>query len=398
MFHKLFRNLLSKKRSRKTPLAWLQVKREKSRLVVALAGIAFADVLMFVQLGLNDSLYDSAANFHNSLRGDLFIVNPISEALLSFKSTSRERLYQAAGVEGVESVNYMYIGNAQWRNPERPQRQRDVLVLGIDPTRTTLTISEVNQQLNQIQPLDQALFDRASRPEFGDVSALLEQTNPLPVQVNDKEFQVTGLFTLGVSFGTSGTMLVSDSTFLRLFSERQPEEIDVGIIELELNADVEQVQANLRTYLPNDVLVLTREEFSEREKQYWSSSTPTGFIFAFGTIVGFIVGIVIVYQILYSDVSDHLAEYATLKAMGYSNRYLVNILIQEALILATLGFIPGMLLSSGLYVIAGSATLLPIGMTFSRASFVLFLTTVMCTISGSIAMRKLQAADPADIF
>jgi putative ABC transport system permease protein len=395
---KRFHNLLRKGRSRKTPVAWLQVKREKSRLIVALAGIAFADVLMFVQLGLNDALYDSAANFHHSLEGDLFIVNPISEALLSFKSFSRERLYQAAAVEGVESVNSLYIGSGQWRNPERTQQQRDVLVLGIDPTQPSLRIPEINQQLNSIKPLDRALFDRASRPEFGDVPALLAETNPLPVQVNDKRFQVAGLFTLGVSFGTNGTLIVSDSTFLRLFADRQSYEIDVGLIEVEPNADLEEVQATLRAYLPDDVLILTREEFAEREKKYWSSSTPTGFIFGFGTIIGFVVGTVIVYQILYSDVSDHLPEYATLKAMGYGDRYLVNILLQEALILATLGFIPGVLLSSGLYVIAGSATLLPIGMTVSRASFVLFLTTVMCTISGAIAIRKLQAADPADIF
>lgn len=396
--HKFFRNLFNKRRSRKTPLAWLQVKREKNRLAIALAGIAFADVLMFVQLGLNDSLYDSAANFHNSLQGDLFITNPISEALLSFESFSREYLYQAAAVEGVESINYLYIGNGQWRNPDQTQQQRDVLVLGIDPTQPTLTIPEINQQLSQLKPLDQVLFDQASRPEFGNIPPLLEKTNPLPVQINDKKFEVVGLFTLGVSFGTSGTVVASDSTFLRLFSERQPEEIDVGLIKLEPDADPEQVQAKLRAYLPDSVVVLTREEFAEREKKYWSSSTPTGFIFGFGTIIGFVVGIVIVYQILYSDVSDHLPEYATLKAMGYGDRYLTNILLQEALILATLGFIPGMLLSSGLYVIAGSATLLPIGMTFSRASFVLFLTITMCMISGSVAMRKLKAADPADIF
>ncbi|MCA1994027.1 MAG: ABC transporter permease DevC, partial [Coleofasciculus sp. S288] len=338
------------------------------------------------------------ANFHNSLRGDLFLINPISEAVLSFKSFPRERLYQAAGFKEVKSVNSIYLGQGIWRNPQNLQRERTVLTFGIDPAKPALMLPEVNQQLDQLKPLNRVLYDRSGRPEFGDIPTLFEQSSPLSIQVNDKELQVVGLFTLGVSFGASGSMVTSDSTFLRLFSDRQPEQIDVGLIELKSGADLEQVQAALRTSLPKDVLVLTREEFANREKKYWSSSTPTGFIFGFGTIIGFMVGIVIVYQILYSDVSDHLPEYATLKAMGYSDAYLVGVLIQESLLLAILGFIPGCVLSSGLYLVAGVATLLPIGMTASRAALVLFLTVVMCTVSGGIAMRKLQAADPADIF
>lgn len=383
---------------RKTPLAWLQVRREKTRLAVALAGIAFADVLMFVQLGLNDALYDSAANFHNTLRGDLFIINPQSEAVQSFKSFPRERLYQAAGFGGVKSINSLYVGGAVWRNPQNRQRERTVLTVGINPAKPAFTLLEVNQQIDKLKPLNRVLYDQSGRPEFGDIPALFQKSSPLSIQVNDKQIWVVGLFTLGVSFGAEGTMIASDSTFLRLFSDRQPEEIDVGLISLNKSANLKQVQTQLRATLPDDVLILTREEFANREKQYWSSSTPTGFIFGLGTIIGFVVGIVIVYQILYSDVSEHLPEYATLKAMGYSDNYLVGILIQESLILAIMGFIPGFVLSSGLYLIAGTATLLPIGMTPSRTALVLFLTIFMCVVSGGIAMRKLQAADPADIF
>lgn len=383
---------------RKTPLAWLQVRREKTRLAVALAGIAFADVLMFVQLGLNDALYDSAANFHNTLRGDLFVINPQSEAVQSFKSFPRERLYQAAGFGGVKSINSLYVGGAVWRNPQNRQRERTVLTVGINPAKPAFTLLEVNQQIDKLKPLNRVLYDQSGRPEFGDIPALFQKSSPLSIQVNDKQIWVVGLFTLGVSFGAEGTMITSDSTFLRLFSDRQPEEIDVGLISLNKSANLKQVQTQLRATLPDDVLILTREEFANREKQYWSSSTPTGFIFGLGTIIGFVVGIVIVYQILYSDVSEHLPEYATLKAMGYSDNYLVGILIQESLILAIMGFIPGFVLSSGLYLIAGTATLLPIGMTPSRTALVLFLTIFMCVVSGGIAMRKLQAADPADIF
>lgn len=185
--------------------------------------------------------------------------------------------------------------------------------------------------------------------------------------------------------------------FLQVFP-RQASEVDIGLISLKPGADVEQVRSQLAAGLPNDVKVLALEDFAQIEKNYWANGTGIGFIFGLSVGVGFIVGIVIVYQILYSDVSDHLPEYATLKAIGYSDRYLLGVLTQEALLLAILGYIPGFILSFGLYQVAYAATLLPIAMTLERAGLVLVLTIIMCSVSGAIAMRKLRSADPADVF
>lgn len=389
MFRKLFR---------RTPLAWLQLKREKMRLAVALAGIAFADVLMLVQMGLKDSLYDSVSAPYQSLQGDIFLINPLFESLAVVRSFPRERLYQAAGLADVESFTWLYVGQGEWRNPRNLTNQA-AMVFGIDPNHPAIVLPEVEPHLNDLKLLNRVLYDRAGQDQlFGNVSELIQQTNPLPVQVNDRSVQVIDTFVLGASFAADGNLIVSDSTFLHLFSDRSSQQIDVGALRLAPEADVEQVQAVLRANLPNDVLVMTREEFIEHEKQHWQENSPIGFIFGFGAVIGFIVGTVIVYQILYSDVSDHLPEYATLKAMGYTDRYLIGVLIQESLILAALGFIPGFLISTGLYYVAASATLLPIRMTIDRAIWVLSLTIVMCVASGGIAMRKLQAADPADIF
>jgi len=382
---------------RKTPLAWFQVTREKTRLLVAIAGIAFADILMFVQLGFKDALFDSAAVPYQTLQSDLFIVNPQFETLFSTKTFSRERLLQAAAVDDVESISWLYIAIAQWRNPTT-RTSRSILVFGTDPASRAFKLPEVNQHLSDLQQLNQVLFDQAGRPEFGDIATLLKTTSPLQTEVNDNLVRVTGVFTLGASFSADGNVITSDSTFLRIFPDRQPEDIDVGLIKLKPTADIKQVQAALKASLPNDVLVMTLPEFATREKDYWANATPIGFIFTLGTVVGFIVGVVIVYQILYSDVSDHLPEYATLKAMGYGDFYFVGVLIQEALLLAILGFLPGAVLATGLYVLAQGATMLPIAMTIERATNVFILTVVMCVGSGVIAMRKLQSADPADIF
>ena len=144
--------------------------------------------------------------------------------------------------------------------------------------------------------------------------------------------------------------------------------------------------------------MLTREEFRAREIAYWDSATPIGYVFSFGVIVGLVVGGIIVYQILFADVNDHLPEYATLKAMGYSNGFLAGVVIQQAVILATLGFLPAVGISLVLYRISGEATRLPLEMTMETALFVFGLTVVMCTLSALMALRKVRSADPAEIF
>lgn len=382
---------------RRTPVAWRQVMKEKTRLAVAVAGIAFADLLMFIQMAFLDSLFESTMRPQRSLEADLILLNPHLETLFSVKSFPRERLYQALALEGVESVSPVYVALGQWRNPET-HRSRTILVFGTDPTTKAFNFPEVNQNLSQLQMLNQVLFDQASRPEYGPIPSLLQKRSSLEVQMERLNLRVVGLFTMGASFAADGNVITSDSTFLRIFPEHKPDKIEIGLIKLKPGADVEQVAKTLRAGLPNDVMVLTREGFAELEKGYWANATPIGFVFGLGVIVGFIVGIVIVYQILYSDVSEHLPQYATLKAMGYSNRYLFGVILQEALLLAVLGYIPGFVLSLGLYQLAAAATLLPIYMTVERGVTVFILTVTMCLSSGTVAMRKLQAADPADIF
>jgi putative ABC transport system permease protein len=381
---------------RKTPLAWFQVTREKMRLAVALAGIAFADMLMFIQLGFLDALLDGATKSHQNLQADLVLINPQFQTLFYIKNFPRERLYQTLSHEGVESVRGLYVNVAQWRNPEN-RLSRGILVWGIDPANPAFNFPEINQNLEQLKLLNQALFDRASRPEYGPIPELFKKQGSLEAQVNDQIIQVNGLFTLGASFGADGNIITSDSTFLKLFPDHQTNQIAVGLINLKPDAGVENVRSQLVASLPKDIKVVTPEEFAQIEINYWQSG-GIGFIFGLGAAVGFIVGVVIVYQILYSDVSDHLPEYATLKAMGYGDRYLLGVLMQEALLLAVLGYIPGVALAMGLYQIAYAATLLPIGMKLQRAVLVLVLTIVMCSISGAISLRKLQSADPADIF
>ncbi|MCX7596775.1 MAG: ABC transporter permease DevC [Fischerella sp.] len=381
----------------KLPLAWLQLKRETTRLAVALAGIAFADILMFMQLGFRDSLYYSNVRFHNSLQGEIVLINPKSTALLSMKSFSQRRLYKALDIQAVQSVHPIYLDYTSWKNPVTGI-PRNLLVIGIKPTSNILKMPGIEENLDKLKLPDVVLYDRSSRQEYGPVAAKFEQGNLVTAEVRRRLIKVGGLFTLGASFGADGNLVTSDLNFLRIFNNRQRGLIDIGLIKLKPGAETATVAKALSNYLPADVKVLTKQEFIDQERNFWASSTAIGFIFTLGTIMGFIVGTVIVYQILYTEVADHLVEYATLKAIGYEQKYLLIVILQEALILALLGYIPGLAFSLFLYQKAREATLLPVFMSFARALQVLILTILMCFISGAIAVRKLRYADPADIF
>ncbi|MEM9537751.1 MAG: FtsX-like permease family protein, partial [Cyanobacteria bacterium P01_E01_bin.45] len=195
-----------------------------------------------------------------------------------------------------------------------------------------------------------------------------------------------------------GALIASDTTFMHLFPRRDVATVSLGLLELEPGADVEQVRVALDAHLPDDVQVFTNQGYVDYELNYLKTSSAISFVFTLGSAMGFIVGVVIVYQVLSTDVNDHLAEYATFKAMGYRSQYLLGVVFEEAVILSLFGFIPGVSIALGLYSLTASATALPLVMPLSRAATVLTLTIVMCGLSGAIATRKLQSADPADIF
>ncbi|MFS8894379.1 ABC transporter permease DevC [Synechococcus sp. O70.1] len=383
---------------RRIPLAWLQLMREKIRLLVALAGITFACILMFMQLGFQDSLLESAIRFHVALKGEIFLVSPQSNALIAMNTFSQRRLYQALGFEGVQAVSPVYLGFALWKNPET-RRTRSIFVVGVDPSADLVDLPGLTpDELEEIKKADVVLFDRRSRSEFGPIAQWFEAGQEVVTEVGNRRVRVGGLFEMGATFGADGTILTSDLNFLRIFPQRERGLVDIGVVQLQPGVDPKPLLEQMRALLPEDVRVLSRAEFIDMERSYWEEGTAIGFIFGLGVAMGFIVGIVIVYQILYTDVSDHLAEYATLKAMGYTDTYLLGVVLQEALLLAVLGYIPAFALAVLLYDLTANATLLPIAMTFNRAMLVLGLTVSMCFISGAIAVRRLRAADPADIF
>ncbi|WP_414529330.1 ABC transporter permease DevC [Nodularia chucula] len=382
---------------RKIPLAWRQLMKQKGRFLVALCGITFADFLMLMQLGFQSALYDSNTRFHELLEADLVLVSRQAQNLGLLSSFPRRRLFQAANFSEVESVNPVYARLGVWKSPQT-KLDESILILGFNPEKPAFNLPEVNQKLAQIKYPNTFFFDRNSSGKYEQAIAQIDQGQPINTQVQGRKVQISGLYEVGASFVANGSLITSDQNYLRIFSGQQPGQVNLGLINLKPGSNPDVVAKALQSYLTDDIQVFTKQQFIDFEKQYWQENGAIGFIFSLGVTIGFLVGVIIVYQIIYSDVMDHLPEYATLKAMGYRNSYLLLVVFQEAVILGICGFVPGGLVSFFMYAFTRNVTKLPLFMTPDRIIFVLILTMLMCVISGAIAMRKLNSADPADIF
>ena len=383
--------------SRRIPLAWLLLTRQPARLAVALAGIAFAGILMFMQLGFRDGLFDASVTIHKRFDADLVLISPRTTSSIGMAGFPRRRLVQVMADPEVSGITPVHWNLLLWRNPST-RRTRSILAIGFEPGDPLFTDPGLAEKAQALTQRGRVLFDELSRPEFGPSPAWLAQGRVVETEVAGKRVRVAGLVSLGPSFGADGNMLVSRETYLHLQPDTAPGSIELGLVRLRRGADPEAVAQRLRQQLPEDVKILTKSGFVEFEKNYWRTSTAIGFIFSLGAAMGFVVGCVIVYQILHSDVSDHLPEYATLMAMGYRLNTLLGVVAREGLLLAVLGFLPAWLAGQALYMVVRSGTRLPVYMQPERSLIVFVLILAMCMASAGLAMRKLADADPAEIF
>ncbi len=382
---------------RDLPIAWLQLTHSKAKFTVAVTGVVVAVLLMWMQLGFLDALYRSATSVARHLRGDLVLLSPNTKTFMQLEPFAKRHIARSLGHEGVANVYALYVGMAMWKNPWNGEKRR-LFVFGMEPDYATFEADDLEELLPTTLAPDVGIFDAASRPEFGPVGKTIRNGEPVAAEINGRLIRIAGVTTIGAGFQADGNFVTSTANYLRIMNDPRSSIVQVGLIRLKPGADSKQVQRDLAAMYGNEMTVMTTEEVVAREYDFLTRTAPIGFVFTLGTIVGCIIGFAIVYQVLYTDISNHLPQFATLKAMGYTDQYLAAVVVQEALILAAAGFIPGSILGMALFAVAKAATMLPMYVTWDRAIEVFVLTFTMCTVSGLLAMRRLRAADPAEIF
>lgn len=383
-----------------TKLAWHNLLHNKVKTGVAIAGVVFAIVLMFMQLGFLEAVKASATLVYDELAFDICIRSNDYLNLADARSFPRQRLSQAASIDGVSQLAPLTVAVGAWRNPQNGLRLA-ALCIGAPQSPAVFRSPAIQGPVDQLlRHPDAFLVDNKTRWEFGprDGKRFGNADLGARVEINDAAFQIVGEYSCGTGLATGGAVIMEESALQQINPAMGANHASLGLIRVAANADVEAVAAELRRALPGDVDVLTRPEVIRSEVAYWVYDTNYGLIFQMGVAVSLIVGVAIVYQVLVSDVASLLPEYATLKAIGYGNRYLTRVILEQSLAMAVLGFLFGCVISMGLYALTAAGAQIPVQMTWTNLAVVFLLSIIMCAGSGLGAVRKAFQAEPADLF
>lgn len=378
-------------------VAWYQLSHQRAKLAVAAAGVVVAVMLMLVQLGIREGAMDNSVAIARRITADLVVVSPRTRTIFQSAQFPRRLLFRLPAHPGVAAVEEMYMGQARFHNPWE-HRDHPISVFGLDPDKPLLELPGLAARAEELRLPDRILFDGFSRTTFGPVAAAVDQQGFLETEINWRRMRIIDTIDVGISITTDGNLYMSPANFLRLFPGREAGAVDVGLVQLRPGADASRVRDELAPLIGREARILTRDELIAGEVRFLRESAPIDFIFGMGAAVGFFIGFVVVYQILYTEVTNHLPQFATMKAMGFTDGYLLKVVLSQGLILSILGYIPGFLLALVLYRVATVAIQMQFAMTIQRAVMVFTLTMVMCGLSALIAIRKAWTADPADVF
>lgn len=385
----------SEHRIRPVPFALRLVSFRKSRAAVAAAGIGFAILVVFVQLGFYGAVLGTALAVSSRFDAELMLVSPGFVHLAETGSIPRARLFQALAIPEIEAATPIYFRYANWHDPESGENCR-LFALGfplVDARRAIpLKIDEVGDQLDALRTTGSLLIDRLTQSNCGPAAA------SGIVQVNDHASRVVGEFDLGVGFLADGAMILSDDSFSRVFDNHPLDKPHLGLFKLVEGADSAAVAERLRRLLPRDVRVITHKELRGMQTRHWVENTAVGNVFGLGSVAGFLVGVVVLFQILSTDIRNHLPLYATLRAMGYPASKLSRYVLEQSWMFAVLGYVPALGLALVLFPLVHGLTRLPVFMTAGLAGGVAIMSVVMCSAAALLSMRRLRSADPAELF
>jgi len=371
-------------------LAWRILIHEKGRTALAFAGVYIAILLVFIELGFFIAVPQGGMLVYDHMRFDLLIVSRDYQFQAQPWQFPRARLTEAAKVPGVAKATPIYFAGGSWHDPSGGLRL-DVFLIGCDPTAQSFGVPGINAQRDMLAESDTILVDDATRPIFGPL------TIGRRVEINGRHMVIGGTYRLGTGFLGIGVALMDEANFFRV-THRRDGSVNLGLITLAPGADRSIVADALRQKLGDDVQVFTRHEIAAHEDAYWTKRTSVGLIFGSGLVVSLIVGLMVLYQTLATQIARHLPEFATLKAIGYGDASLAAVVAIEAALIVVAAFLPAGVAAAAVYALIRSETLLPLGFSATNAGWVLAAALVMSIGSALLSVGTLRRAAPAEIF
>jgi putative ABC transport system permease protein len=371
-------------------VAWHNALQNKRRTVTAVSGIAFSILLIFMQIGFLEGAKTAAASLFHCFDYDLGIVSDKYRFMGAPGSFDRMRLTQAAVVPEVEDAMTLCAESGRWKNPDT-EIESELIIFGITLKKPFIRDPDMRAGLDRLHRKNTLMVDRYSHRSYGPLSIGRE------VEVNNKDVTITSQFTLGVTLFSDGCIVVGNDNFSRLTS-LPPREVNYGFLKIIPGSDPLAVKNRLEEILPDDVLVFTREAMIRQDQDYFIAVKPVGIIFQFGVVVSFMVGVVILFQVLNTDISTRLNEFATLKAMGFKSFSIYGIGVKQALLYALLSYFPALAFAAAVFRVVHGLSKLPMDLTPAMAGFVFAMSLLMCVISCVLGLQKVRRTDPAELF
>ena len=374
----------------KVPLAWRILSYDKGRTGLALVGILLAVLLEFVELGFFLAVPRGGLLLYDNLRFDLLLASQHYEYQAQPGVFARTEIDRLRAAPDVASVAPLYFAGAKWQQPDGVWP--DIFVIGLPETIPIFTRASTNRVLGQLAKPDTILVDSKTRAMFGPL------TTGRKIALDGHDETIAGQYRLGTGFMGLGVALIGEANFARLFPRRGLAVVNLGLVQVKRGVDPARAVAALRPLLAADSRLLTRPELESREVAYWTTRTSVGLIFGSGLVIAVVVGTMIVYQTLATQISRQLPQFATLKAMGYDNNSLAGTVLAMAMSLLLIAFVPAVLAADGLYWVIRDQTLLPLALTPMRVAIVFVASLVMVAASALLSVAVLRRAAPADVF
>ena len=373
----------------KVPLAWRILTDDKRRTALALIGIFMAILLVFVELGFFYAVPRGGLLLYDNMRFDLLLASNQYEYQAQPGAFPLSQLEKVRSSPDVAEATPIYFGFAKWKSGEG-DLWPDIFVIGYDPARHIFIPDSINRQAAVLDRVDTVLVDSSTRPIFGPLGT------GRVVALDDRKVTIGGQYALGTGFMGLGVALASTANFARLFPQRGSTIVNLGAIRLKAGVDPVRAAGVLQKL--TGARIFTRQELEAHETAYWTTRTSVGIIFGSGLLISLVVGIMIVYQIVSTQVGRQLPQFATLKAIGYRDRALAATVSAMSLLIVIAGFIPALAAALGLYALIRQKTLLPVMMSEMRLLAVFAASLGMAVISALLSVWALRRADPADVF
>lgn len=384
-------------------LALFNIINNPQKTALSVAGIGVAVLLVFMQLGFRGAVEDTATSIYGKLDFDVLVRSPEYLHFVDANQISLSVRDEVSSLKGVDHIKTLFVSIVNWRNHDG--ELKGILLIGVDPNNSPFRDRKIDKMIDRLTSKNAMLIDKLSSKEFGPKNKMHFNENDIGArfELSDRQMEIVGLFTMGAGLAANGAAIVSEETFRRLVPTASDTQVSLLLVNLKDNVDtkkfIDQVRSSrVSQSTSKEYEMLTKAEVTQLELNRWIGETPIGFIFGMGVVTAILVGAAIVYSVLGNDVTSRLNEYATLNAMGYTNSYMATVVLRQAIYLAFFSFLPALLSAYFLYWVTSQLANIPMEMNVERIGIVLGLTLAMCGASGTLALKKLWQAEPADLF